>query len=114
MIETVQCLRIVCKKLDTKESHAIKITKQTFDCSLMVFRRRMHELREFVHGKGNIQLSHSEMLEATDHLTVHGGINRRSTIINSQGSTHDKRCGDKFGSEHVMFAQKINDILLLR
>ena len=54
------------------------------------------------------------MLEATDHLTVHGGIDRCSTIISSQGSTHDKRCGDGFGAEHVMFVQKINDIFLLR
>ena len=54
------------------------------------------------------------MLEATNHLTIHGGIDRRSTIISSQGSTNDKRCGDKFGAEHVMFFQKINDILLLR
>ena len=54
------------------------------------------------------------MLEATDHLTVHGGIDRRSTISSNQGSTHDKRCGDKFGAEHVMFALKISNILLLR
>ena len=54
------------------------------------------------------------MLEATDHLTTHGGIDRRSTIISTQGSTHDKKCGDRFGAEHDMFAQKINDILLLR
>ena len=54
------------------------------------------------------------MLEATNHLKVHGGIDQRSTIISSQGSTHNKRCGDRFGAEHVMFAQKINDILLLR
>ena len=70
----MQCLRSVCKKPDTKRSHAIKITKQMFDRSPMVFRRRVHELGEFVHGKGNIQLSHLKMLEATDHLTVHGGI----------------------------------------
>ena len=52
--ETLQCLRSVCKKPDTKGSHAIKIIKQTFDCSSMVFRRRVHELGEFVHSKGNI------------------------------------------------------------
>ena len=69
----MKCMRSVCKKPDTKGSHAIKITKQTFDCSLMVFKRRMHELGEFVHDKGNIRLSHPEMLEATDHLTIHGG-----------------------------------------
>ena len=74
----------------------------------------MDELVESIHDKGNIRLSHPEMLEVTDHLTVHGGIDRRSTIISSQGSTHGKRCGDKFGSEHVMFPQKINDVLFLR
>ena len=110
----MQCLRSVYKKPDTKGSRAIKITSQTFDRSPMVFRQRMHELREFVHGRGNIRPSHPEMLEAIDHLTVHGGIDRCSTIISSQGSTNDKRCGDRFGDEHVMFAQKINDILLLR
>ena len=112
--KTVQCLRSICNKPDTKGSHAIKIMKQTFDRSPMLFRRIMHELGEFVHGKGNIRFSHLEMLEATDHLTIHGGIDRRSTIISSQGSTNGKRCGYKFGAEHVMFAQKINDILLLR
>ena len=54
------------------------------------------------------------MLEAINHLTVHGGIDRRNTINSSQGSTHNKQCGGRFGAEHVMFAQKINDILLLR
>ena len=74
----------------------------------------MHELGEFVQGKRNIRPSHSEMLETIDHLTVHGGINQHNTLISSQGSTHDKRCGDRFGAKHVMFAQKINAILLLR
>ena len=74
----------------------------------------MHELGEFVHGKGNIRLSHLEMLEATDHLTIHGDIDRRSTIISSQGSTNGKWYGDRFGAEHVMFARNINHILLLR
>ena len=80
----------------------------------MVFRRHVLELGEFVHSEGDIWLSHPKMLEATNHLTIHGGIDRSNTIISSQGSIHDKRCGDKFGVEHVMFAQKINDILLLR
>ena len=71
----------------------------------------MHKLGEFVQGKGNIRPSHPEMFEATNHLTVHGDIDRHITIISSQGSTHDKRCGDRFGVDHVMFAQKINDIL---
>ena len=31
----------------------------------------MHKLGEFIRRKGNIQLSHLEMLEATNHLTVH-------------------------------------------
>ena len=74
----------------------------------------MHKLEEFVQGKGNIRPSHPEMLEATNRLMVHDVIDRRSTIISSQGSTHDKWCGDSFGAEHVMFAQKINDILLLK
>ena len=74
----------------------------------------MHELGEFIHDKGNIRPSHPKMLEATDHLMVHGGIDWRSTIISSQGSTHGKKCGDMFGAEYVMFAQKINDILFLR
>ena len=80
----------------------------------MVFRRRVNELGEFVNGKGNIRSSHPKMLEATDHLTVHGGIDQSNTIISSQGSIHGKWCGDKFGAEHVIFAQNINDILLLR
>ena len=112
--ETVQCLRSVCKKPDTKGSLAIKIMKQTFNRSPMVFIRCVYELGEFVHGKGNIRPSHPKMLEATVHLTVHGGIDRRSAIINSQGSTHGKRCRDKYGAEYFMFAQKINEILLLR
>ena len=78
--------------------------KQTFNPSPMVFRLCVHELGEFAHGKGNIRLSHRKMLEAIDHLTVHGGINRHNTIISSQGSTHNKQCGDKFGIEHVMFS----------
>ena len=81
---------------------------------ILITGMRAHELGEFVHNKGNIRLSHSEMLEATDHLKVHGGIDQRSTIISSQGSTHGKRCGDRFGVEHVMFAHNINHILLLR
>ena len=100
----MQCLRSDLKKLDTKGSCVIKITKYTFDRSPIVFGRRVHKLREFVYGKGNIRLSHLEMLEATNHLTVHGGIDLCSTIISSQGSTHNKRCGDRFGAEHVMFA----------
>ena len=110
----MQCIKSVYKKSDTMGSRVIKITSQTFNRSPMVFRRHMHELREFVHGSGNIQQSHPEMLEAIDHLTVHGGIDRCGTIISSQGSTNDKRCGDRFEVEHAMFAQKINDILLLR
>ena len=74
----------------------------------------MHELGEFVHEKRNIRSSHPEMLEAIDHLTVHGGIDRRNTIITNQGSTHDKWYGDRFRAEDVMFSQKINDILFLR
>ena len=99
----MQCTR-VCKKPDTKGSHAIKITKQTFDRSPMVFKWRMHELGEFVHYKGNIRPSHPNMLEATDHLTIYGGIDRRSTILSNQGSTHDKQGKDRFRDEHVMFA----------
>ena len=64
----------------------------------------MYKPREFVHDEGTIRPSHLEMLEATNHLTVHGGIDRRSTIISNQGSTHDKWCGDGFGAKHVMFA----------
>ena len=45
---------------------------------------------------------------------VHGGIYRCRIICNNQRSTDDKRGGDKFGVEHVMFAQKINNILFLR
>ena len=85
-----------------------------FDCSPMVFRRPLTKLGELVHSKGNIWPSHLDMLEAIDHLMVHGGIDQCSTIISSQGSTHDKRCGDRFRVKHVMFAQKINGILLLR
>ena len=74
----------------------------------------MHKSEEFVHGKGNIRLSHPKMLEATDHLTIPSGIHQRSTIIRSQGNTHNKQCRDRFEAQHVMFAEKINDILLLR
>ena len=74
----------------------------------------MHKLGEFVHGKRNIWSSHPKMLEVTNHLTVLGGIDRHNSIISSQGSTHDKQCGGRFEAEHVMFAQKIADILLLR
>ena len=75
--ETMQCYGNVCKKPNTKGSCAIKITKQTFDPSPMVLGWRVHKLREFIHDKGNIWVSHPEMLEATNHLTVHGGIYRR-------------------------------------
>ena len=74
----------------------------------------MHKLEEFILDKGNIWASHPEMLEATNHLTVHGGIYQRRTIYSSLRSADDKQGGDKFGVEHVMFAQKINNILLLR
>ena len=81
--EIVQCLRSVYKKSKTKGSRAIKITKQTFNCSPMVFGQRMHKLGEFVHGKGNIRSSHPEMLKATNYLTIHGGIDLCNTIISS-------------------------------
>ena len=64
----------------------------------------MHKLGEFIHGKGNIYPSHSEMLAATNHLTVHGGIDKCSTIIGSQRSTYDKWCREGFGVKHVMFS----------
>ena len=71
--EIVQCQGSVFKKLNTKGSRALKITKQTFDGSLMALGWHMYKLGEFIHDKGNIWASHSEMLEATNHLTVHGG-----------------------------------------
>ena len=74
----------------------------------------MHKLGEFIQDKGNIRSSHSEMLEASNHLTVRGGIDQRSSIMSSQRSTYLKRWRDMFGVEHVMFAQEIDDILLLR
>ena len=101
--ETVQCQGSVCKKPNTKGSRAIKITKQTLDCSPMVLRWRVHKL-----GERNIWVSHPEM------LTVHGGIYRCRTNCSSQRSTNDKWGGDRFRVEHVMFSQKINNILLLR
>ena len=52
--ETMQCQRSVDKKLDTKGSRAIKITKQMFDLSPMVFEWHVQELGEFIHYKGNI------------------------------------------------------------
>ena len=64
-------------------THAIKITKQTFDRSRMVFGWRVHELEEFILDKGNIRPSHPEMLKATIHLTVHGGIDWCRTIFSS-------------------------------
>ena len=54
------------------------------------------------------------MLEATNHLMVHGGIYQRKTIYSSQRNTDDKQVGDRFGVKHVMFAYKINNTLLLR
>ena len=86
----------VCNKSDTKGSRTNKITKQTFDRPPMVFGWRLHKLGDFIHEKGNIWSSHPEMLEATNHLTVHGGIDRRSTICSSQRSTCDKRGKDRF------------------
>ena len=74
----------------------------------------MHKLGEFIHDKGNIWARHPEMLEATNHLTVHGGIFWHRTICSSQRSTDDKQGGDRFEVKHIMFAQKINNILLLR
>ena len=78
--------------------------KQTFDCSPMAFEWRMHKVGEFIQGKGNIRLSHPKMLEATNHLMVHGGIDRHNTIIGSKRSTYSKWCIDGFKVEHVMFA----------
>ena len=74
----------VDKKPNTKGSYVVKIMKQTFDRSLMAFGWRVHKLGEFIHGKGNIRPSHPEMLEATNHLTVHCGIDRCDTIFSSQ------------------------------
>ena len=110
----MRCLRSVCKKPYIEGSRAITITKQTFNRCPMVFGWHVHKLREFIHDKGDIRPSHLEILGATNHLTVHGGIDRHCTIISSQGSTHDKQCGDRFGVEHVMLAKKINNILWLR
>ena len=110
----MQCQGSVYKKPNTKASRAIKITKQTFDSSPMVLGWCVHKLGEFIHSKGNIWASHPEMLEATNHLMVCGGIYRRKTICSSKRSTDSKRGGDRFGVEHVMFVQKINSILLLR
>ena len=47
-------------------------------------------------------------------MIVPGGIYRLKTICNIQRSTKSKYGGDRFGVEHVMFAQKINNIFLLR
>ena len=69
--ETVQCQGSVYKKPNTKGSHAIKITKQTFDHSLRMLGWHVHKLGEFIHEKENIWASHPEMLETTNHLTVH-------------------------------------------
>ena len=110
----MQCLRSVYKNPNTKRFYAIKITKQRFDHFPMVFKRRVHKLGEFVHDKRDIWPNNPEMLEATNHPMVNGGIDRRITIISNLGSTHDKPCGDRFRAENVIFAQKINDILLLK
>ena len=112
--EIMQRLRSVCKKPYTEGSYAVKITKQMFDRSPMVFKWGVYKLGEFIHGKGNIRSSHPGMLKATNHLTVRGGIDWHSSIMNSQRSTYGKRNKDRFGAVHVMFAQEINDILLLR
>ena len=82
--ESMQCLMGVGKKPYIEGSRAIKITKQTFDRSSMVFEWRVHKLREFIHNKGNIWSSHPKMLGATtNHLTVRGGIDRCSSIMSS-------------------------------
>ena len=95
--KTMQCQRSVYKKPDTKGSRSIKITKETFDCSPMVFEWCVHKLGEFIHDKGNVWSRHPEMLEATNHLMLHGGIDRRSTIFSSKRRTYDKQCRDRFG-----------------
>ena len=66
----MQCLSSVYRRPYTEGCYAIKITKHAFDRSLMVFGCRVHKLGEFVHDKGNIRLSHPEMLEATNHLSI--------------------------------------------
>ena len=86
----MQCQGSVYKKPNTKGSHAIKITKQTFDNSLVVLGWHVHELGEFIHDKGNIWASHPEMLKATNNLTVHGGIYGCRTICRHQRSTDVK------------------------
>ena len=93
----MRCQRSVCKKLATKGSRAIKIVKHAFDRSLMLFEWRVHKLGEFIHVKGNILTSHSEILEATNHLTVHGGIYLCRTICRSQRSIDGNWSGDRFG-----------------
>ena len=47
----MQYLRSVCNKLYTDGSRVIKITKQTFDHSPMMFKWRIHKLGEFIHKK---------------------------------------------------------------
>ena len=79
----------------------------------MAFGWRLHKLGEFIHDKGNIRPSHAEMLEANNHMTIRGGIDRRNTIVSSERSTNFKWCRDRFGVDHVVFAQMIINILLL-
>ena len=112
--EIVKCQGSVCKNPNTKVSRAINITKLTFHRSLMVLGWCLHKLGEFIHIKGNIWASHPKRLEATNHLKVHGGIYWCRTICSSQRSVEGKQGRDRFEIEHVMFAQKINNILLLR
>ena len=52
--EAMQMQWSVCKKLDTKVSLAIKITKHAFDLSPMVFGWCVHKLGVFIHAEGNI------------------------------------------------------------
>ena len=93
----MQCQWSVNKKPNTKGSRAIKIMKQTFDHSPMELGQHVHKLGEFIHDKGNIWTSHLEMLEVTNHLTIHGDIYWHITICSSQRSADGKRGGDRFG-----------------
>ena len=68
----------------------------------------MHKMRDFVNDKGNIRPSHLEMLEATNHLTIYGGIDQGSTIFSNQRSTYDS--GVETGLESSMLCLRRRSI----
>ena len=58
----------------SKEKRIMKsvanVTKQALNCCPMCLGNRMHELTKAIDGKCNIRLSHSSILQGTNHISV--------------------------------------------